>query len=430
MPRKKKRKVRIDRILLLVGLATVVAGAATGGIYGLSSLLRMKIQGSNVADAQTQTGADQNNTSGTNQTADKKKTGKKASFTFNGVGDLLFHDPIFIYFEQDNGTRDFDPLFELTKSYTSSADLNYANMETICAGDEYELTGYPMFNGPLEMIDTFSRQGWDVLSTSSNHSYDRQSDGIITEMNYIDQNHPEMKYIGSHLSEEAANTPHVLEINGLKVGLAGFTYGLNGFILPDDQKWLIDVFLKEDGSVNYGLMQKRLDALKAASDVQIVFMHWGDEYHTEPNDIQKEVTNYLHSQGVEAIIGTHPHVIEPCELIVDDDQQTLVYYSLGNFISAQDSSETMVGGMADFTMNYDFDTEKATFENVKFIPTVTWISPDLRQYRTTTIREYNDDMAANHFVLTQMGQDISPQWVKDYVASVIGQPEGIEVVYE
>ncbi|EJW92351.1 capsule biosynthesis protein CapA, partial [gut metagenome] len=170
--------------------------------------------------------------------------------------------------------------------------------------------------------------------------------------------------------------------------------------------------------MNYELIDRKLEQINAVSDVQIVAMHWGEEYHTEPNEEQRQLAQYLNSKGVEVIIGTHPHVIEPVEFIETADQTTLVYYSLGNFISAQDTNETMVGGMANFRLNYDFDTKKTTFSDVQFIPTITWISPDLRQYRTTTIHEYNDEWAANHFI-TANGMDISKAWVQQYVSSII-----------
>lgn len=133
---------------------------------------------------------------------------------------------------------------------------------------------------------------------------------------------------------------------------------------------------------------------------------------------------------MEAVIGTHPHVIQPAEMMVSEDQTTLVYYSLGNFLSAQNQNITMVGGMADFTLNYDFDTRKASFSDVEFIPTVTWISPDLRQYETHTLPQWTDEMGQNHYIYQGEGQDMSVQWIRDYVASVMGTPENIKIVYE
>ena len=142
------------------------------------------------------------------------------------------------------------------------------------------------------------------------------------------------------------------------------------------------------------------------------------------------IAQFLHQNGVEAIIGTHPHVIQPAEMLVSDDQTTLVYYSLGNFLSAQNTNMTMVGGMADFTLNYNFDSKKASFSDVKFIPTITWISPDLRSYQTHTIDQWDDNLSTNHYVTQIEGMDLSKGWVQEYVQSVMGTPENIEIVYE
>lgn len=361
--------------------------------------------------------------------ANTGNSGNTASFTFAGVGDNLLHDPIFVYYGQDYGHRDFTPLYELTGSYIQEADLSYINFETVCAGDEFGLSGYPNFNGPLEMIDSLTASGFDWFSLSSNHSMDAGMEGLQNEVSFIEEHQPQLSATGAYRSEEESNIPVVRDVNGIKVGLASFTYDLNGYEKPEGADWLIDVYRNDDGTVNYEFMASRLDQLKAVSDVQIVSMHWGEEYQNEPNAEQREIAQFLHTQGVEVIIGSHPHVIQPAEFITSDDQSTLVYYSLGNFISAQDKSETMVGGMARFQLNYDFNTKTASFENVSFTPTVTWITPDLRTYRTTTIHEYGNEMAANHY-MTSLGKPISREWVKNYTQFVMQIPEGIEIVLE
>jgi poly-gamma-glutamate synthesis protein (capsule biosynthesis protein) len=356
-------------------------------------------------------------------------TENTASFTFTGVGDNLLHDTLFYYHELDYHDRDFTCIYQNTASYSQTADLAYINFETVCAGDAYGLSGYPMFNGPLEFIDALAAEGFDWFSTSSNHSMDTGMAGLQTELNYIHTNYPDIATTGSFASEEEANTPEVLTVNGIRVGLVGFTYGLNGLSKPEGADWLIDVYKKDDGSIDYDLMQRKIDAVKAVSDVQICAMHWGIEYQNEVSAEQAEIAQWLNQQGIEVIIGTHPHVIEPAEFITTPEQTTLVYYSLGNFVSAQDEPERMVGGMASFQLDYNFDTGETTFENVQFTPTVTWISTDLHNYRTNTIHEYNDEMAATHS-LTSQGMDMTKAWVQSYVRSVMGEPEGIEIVYE
>ena len=413
---KKVNRNRKSRIKIAVVTLIVVVLAALGGLGGY---YYFRTRGTGAADSAEQSGQEQ-------QPAEQKT----ASFHFTGVVDNLLHDPIYYYFEQDYGNRNYLPIYEETLKYTNGADLSYINFETLCAGDAFGLSGYPNFNGPTEMMDTLRQAGFNWFSTSSNHSYDRQTEGLMAEMNYINENLPGIAYTGTSLTEEASNTPKVVDINGIKVGLESFTYGLNGYTLPEGEEWLVNQFLTPDGQINYDLMKKKLDALKAVSDVQIVTMHWGDEYQTVPSELQKEAARFLNEQGVEVVIGTHPPVIQPAELLSTPEQETLIYYSLGNFVSAQDAFERMIGGMADFDLNYDFTTGKTTFSNVKFIPTITYITPDLRTYRTTTIHEYNNELAANHYIQTVEGQDMSREAVQAFVRQVMGEPQGIEVVYE
>jgi len=361
-----------------------------------------------------------------------EQTAHTASFTFTGVGDNLLHDTLFVYHEQDTGNRDYSGMYSEVTPYFQKSDLSYINFETPCAGDAFGLSGYPSFNGPLEMIDTLAGMGLNWFSTSSNHSLDAGADGLLAEMAYVNEKYPDIFYTGTYPDAQSQNIPVVMEINGIRVGLASFTYGLNGYVLPEDKPWLVNVFVKneETGEVDYDLMDRILDPLIAQSDVQIVSMHWGVEYQNQPNDMQKAVAQYLHDKGVEAVIGSHPHVIQPAEIIKSADQETLVYYSLGNFISGQDQNYTMVGGMARFTMNYDFDAKKATITDPSFTPTVTWISSDLRRYNTQLLQDYTDDEAASQYVTLVQGQDCSRGYVKEYVEQVMGQPEGIRIVTE
>ncbi len=414
--------------VVLVVLASMIAVKAVSGMFGRFDQNAVASSDSQ-ADSEKQDPVSDGVRGQTDYKDPLERTGS-SSFTFTGVGDNLLHDPIFLYFEEDHGSRDFLPIYEDTLAYTQAADLSYINFETICAGDQFGLSGYPDFNGPTEMIDTLSQTGVNWISTASNHALDRGPEGLLYEMGYISENYPQITYTGTYMDEQAYNEPVVREINGIRVGMATFTYSLNGRILPEGYEWLVDVYQKTDGSVDYDRMKTVLDSLKEVSDVQIVTMHWGVEYENTPNEEQKAIAEFLHENGVEAIIGTHPHVIQPAEMMVSEDQTTLVYYSLGNFLSAQNNNYMMVGGMADFTLKYDYDTGRASFENAEFIPTVTWISPDLRSYKTETLPQWTDEMGASHYVAQVEGQDLSVAWIRDYVASVMGEPENIRIVYD
>lgn len=345
-----------------------------------------------------------------------------SSFTFAGVGDNLIHQAIFSQYEMGDIDYDFKEDYALMKPYIEAADLSFINQETICAGEEFGLSHYPQFNGPTQILDAVADTGFDWLAASSNHSLDKGSDALLAELNYLHENYPDISVTGAYRSEEESNQYIVREVNGIKVGLLGYTYGLNGIPLPEDMPWLVEL-IDEDQ------IQKDMEEISKISDVQIVSMHWGTEYHTEIEADQQALAQKMNEWGVEVIIGTHPHVIKPAEIIQGEKQDTLCYYSLGNFLSAQDTNEGMVGGMASFTLQYDFDTQETSFKDVKFTPTVMYYDPAFTTFKVMTIHDYNDDYIPSHYVAS-LGYDMSKAWIQNYVKEIMGSPEGIEVVVE
>ena len=344
------------------------------------------------------------------------------SFTFIGVGDNLYHGALYYRQRMAGNGYNFDTYYDGTREYSESADLAYINMETICNGDEhYELSSYPLFNGPKEVIAAIYNAGFDWWSISSNHSLDTGANGLLEQLNIIHEKYPDIITTGSHTSLEDKNTPIVKEINGIKVGFLGYTYGLNGLIVSEDKEWLVSMIDKDQMKID-------MEALSKVSDIQMVAMHWGVEYSTSISEEQKDLTKYLNELGAEVIIGTHPHVIEPAEIYHGENQDTLVYYSLGNYTSAQDAAPRMVGGMASFTVNYDPNTFETSFTNVKFIPTVTWFDGGFKDWKTYTLADYNNDLYATHRHVYDF--DLSKEWVTNFVKEVMGESQDIEIVYE
>lgn len=358
----------------------------------------------------------------TQEKTELKEENKSSSFTFAGVGDNLIHQAIFSQYEMGDIDYDFKEDYALMKPYIEAADLSFINQETICAGEAFGLSHYPQFNGPTQILDAVADTGFDWLAASSNHSLDKGSDALLAELNYLHENYPDISVTGAYRNEEESNQYIVREVNGIKVGLLGYTYGLNGIPLPEDMPWLVEL-------INEDQIQKDMEALSKISDVQIVSMHWGTEYHTEIEADQQALAQKMNEWGVEVIIGTHPHVIKPAEIIQGEKQDTLCYYSLGNFLSAQDTNEGMVGGMASFTLQYDFDTQETSFKDVKFTPTVMYYDPAFTTFKVMTIHDYNDDYIPSHYVAS-LGYDMSKAWIQNYVKEIMGSPEGIEVVVE
>lgn len=352
------------------------------------------------------------------ETQEKEDEIYQASFL--AVGDNIIHSTIYRYNQQSDGSYDFKDVYQYTKELTESADFSYINMETICAGVEYELSNYPQFNGPVEVIDAVADAGFDWLSASSNHSYDRREKGILAQLKYTRSHHPELIMTGLHDSYEDSQQCQVVDVKGIKVGLLSYTYGLNGFTLPEGKEYLVDLIDKDK-------MKADMERIKEVSDIQMVSMHWGIEYQFEPTETQKELAQYLSDLGADVIIGTHPHVIQPVEYLTGKDgNQTLVMYSLGNFLSAQDENRCMLGGMMTWNIEFNKTQNVITIKDVKFLPTVTQIEGRYQVHRTYALKDWNDELGQKHTLSTRYGQTVTRQYFIDLVHDVIG--DEIEIV--
>lgn len=259
------------------------------------------------------------------------------------VGDDLLHDVIIKSSQKSDGSYNFDNLFSGVKEDIQAADIAIINQETILGGKELGYSGYPCFNSPQEVGDAIIRTGFNVVLHATNHSMDRGYKAIKNTIEYW-KTHSDILMLGINDSKENQEKIGVIEKNGIKVAILNYTYGLNGIPLPSDKPYLVNLLEKE-------VMARHIEKAKAIADLVIVTPHWGTEYVHKPDDLQEDLTNFFADQGVDIVIGTHPHVIQPIKWIDSkDNKKMLVYYSLGNFVSCQDKSPRMLGGMAKITI--------------------------------------------------------------------------------
>ena len=288
------------------------------------------------------------------ETVDTKKT-TKVSMAM--VGDALIHGTVYLTanrYANYNG-YDFKPMLKYTKELIQDYDLAYYNQETILGGKELGLSTYPLFNSPYEVGDAFIDAGFNLVSLATNHTLDKGERGILNSRAYWNKQE-NVVVAGSYSSNEERDKIIVSEKNGLTYAFLSYTTYTNGLIVPKGKEYLVNVYDKEK-------VKKDVEAYKDKVDVIMVAMHWGTEYVSYPTTAQKEIANYLASLGVNLIIGTHPHVIEPIEYIDD----TLVIYSLGNFVSSQVGVERLTGLMASLDIikeEYHGET-KITFDNIE-----------------------------------------------------------------
>lgn len=260
-----------------------------------------------------------------NESQEKKEPEvKEERLSLIMVGDALLHSSLYRDGYQ-NGTYDFTSQLELIKPEIQKHDLAFYNQESILGGTSIGLSDYPNFNSPQEFGDAMIDAGFNLVSLANNHTMDRGVTAIQNSCDYWKTK--DVLTAGSYCSAEDAEEIKIKEKNGIKYTMLAYTYGTNGITVPSDKPYLVNLYSDE-------LAKADIEKVRDKVDLLIVSMHWGTEYRSEPTDEQKREAEYLSNLGVDIIIGTHPHVIEPISYIND----TLVIYSLGNFISAQSTN--------------------------------------------------------------------------------------------
>lgn len=247
-----------------------------------------------------------------------------SKITLTMVGDALVHTPIYKD-AYKNGVYDFGDIFSEIKDEFKLSDLLYYNAETIIGGEKLGFSGYPNFNTPKEFGETMINLGFNVVSRANNHTLDKGEAGVINSCNFWNK-YSHVLTNGSACTNDERNHIKIMETNGITYALLSYTIMTNG--IKPKEKYYVNIYEDEQVKVD-------MESIRDNVDLVLVAMHWGDEYKHIPNSEQRRIASYLTSLGVNIIIGTHPHVIEPIEWIND----TLVIYSLGNFISAQTTQD-------------------------------------------------------------------------------------------
>ena len=270
-------------------------------------------------------------------------TKKDGVFDMSIAGDYIIYDSIYGYANMlANGDGyDFKPIVRNLRKFTKNCDVNYYNQETVLAGDELPPSTYPMFVSPTEAGDAMLDVGYNLVSTATNHSLDGGEDGVIAECNYWKNNSDKAFMTGTFTSQKERDEVHILECNGITYSMLDYTYSTNGIPLPEGKEYLVNVW-PTDFDINdpksdkeyqdyKKQVKKDIEAVRDKVDFLIVCMHSGVEYADDESEYQRDTAKFLADNGVNLVIGTHPHAIQPAEYIGD----TLVYYSLGNLLCAQ-----------------------------------------------------------------------------------------------
>lgn len=312
------------------------------------------------------------------------------------VGDMLLHGGIHNSSLQADGSYDYTHVFEHTMDRIAAADIAVANQEVILGGVELGVSSYPTFNSPQAFGDALVDTGFDVILHASNHTMDKDTVGVLNTIHFWKEKHPDITYLGINESPEERSEIPVVDVNGIRIAMLNYTYGLNGFTLPGDKPYLVnlmDEWHKEQ-------IAEDLHNARELADFVIVYPHWGTEYVLNATDEQRTWAQFFADNGADLIIGTHPHVVEPVEWITAaDGRQTLVYYSLGNYISIQYYNYSMLGGFAEVTIRKDSEGTYVSDYDMDFL--VTHYTAGRTEMTTYFLSDYTDDMASRHAILTE-----------------------------
>ncbi len=340
---------------------------------------------------------------------EKKEEKKEYHLTLGMVGDALYHTGAYADGRQSDGSYNFDSQLADIKPIIEEYDLAYYNQESILGGTELGLSSYPTFNSPQEVGDAYVNAGFDLVSLANNHTLDKGERGVLKSTAYWKTK--SAMTAGSYDSLEDRNRSHIGEKNGITYAFFAYTDTTNGIPVPSGKEYLVNVFSEEKARAD-------IESVKDKVDVIFVSMHWGVEYTHTPTETQRKEAEFLASLGVDVIIGSHPHVIQPIEHIGD----TVVIYSLGNFISAQTGTNKRVGLLASLDIHKTVENGNTTItiDNIKGDLVYTYFTSNYKNFRAIPFAKLNNDLLYNYQSIKEQYEKIINQNDSSVIVGSLG----------
>lgn len=376
--RKREEEVqRKKRLTITIGIS-VVALLIVGTIVGVQISKKQK--------------ADKAAEKARQEKLAKEKEQEEHTIEFLAVGDNIAHQAIRESGMQEDGVWNYDHVYQYVKEDVEAADLALVTQETVFVEDRNQVSGYPSFGTPPEFGDALVNTGFDVVAHATNHIMDKGTKSIEYTMDWWKDNHPETEILGIQESKEAAEKISVIKCKKLKLAMLNYTYGLNGIELPSDKQYLVDVF-DEDKA------REDIKKAKELADVVIAVMHVGVEYDMDVDEETQQWVDIFLEEGVDIVIGSHPHVVRTMETLTGEDgHKMLVYYSLGNFTSTQNDLPSLLGAMAKITIRKDMKTGEIQIPEHEFVPLLMYYDRENPAAAIYKLEDYPDDLIEKHSV--------------------------------
>ena len=323
----------------------------------------------------------------------KQDTAEPITFTLTSLGDTLCHNTQ--YWDAYNSKTDeydFSYVYEDIKNYTLSSDITIGSLETTFAGKEKGYSNYPTFNTPDSLATALKDIGVDVVSLAGNHALDYGYTGLCRTIDIFDN--IGLSHLGTYKTAEDQEKILIKDVEGVKIAFINYTYGTNGIPLPSGKDFCVNLIDKD-------FIKKQINQAKEQNvDMIVACMHWGTEYRTTANSEQKDLANFLFENGVDVILGNHPHVLEPMEkktITLHDGttKDVFVVYALGNFTADQRDEITRDSAILNLTITKNSDS-KISIDKVNYVPIYMYKNTNVSTHKfkildiEKTIKDYEE----------------------------------------
>lgn len=290
---------------------------------------------------------------------------KSTTFTMTALGDSLCHNTQYWdAYNKETGVYDFSYVYEDIMSYTKASDITIGSLETTFAGEDRGYSNYPTFNTPDSLAEALKNIGVDIISLAGNHALDYGYTGLCRTIDVLDN--VGISHLGTYKTAEDQEKILVQNVKGLNIAFINYTYGTNGIPLPSGKDYCVNLIDKD-------LIKKQIEQAKNQNvDIIVACMHWGTEYRTTANSEQEELADFLFENGVDIILGNHPHVLEPMEkrtITLEDgtEKEVFVVYALGNFTADQRDEITRDSAILNLTITKNIGG-KISIDKVDYVP--------------------------------------------------------------
>lgn len=393
-----KSKIKQYQLLIIISAVVFVLAGAVLATLGFNSAIWDK----NSSD-------DKNAALGKGQKSALKSNKEPDCYvTIAAVGDNIPHRSFTESQKQLDGSYDFNSVFDGVRSDIENADIAVINQETVLSENSKDAT----FNTPYEIGDAIYNAGFDVVLQATDHALCAGIAGIEDNIRFWEK-YPDVAVLGIHLSKEDQENVSIIEKNGIKIALLNYTCAVEDSADLKKNPYAVDVLDEKK-------IKSDVEKAKEAADVVIVFPNWGTEYSHKKDSTQDKWVNIFYQSGVDIVIGSRPHVIQPVEWVTsgESSHRMLVYYSLGNFISGQTSADRMLGAMAKITVkksNSGIEITSATA-----LPIVTHYDTDIRNYGVYKLANYTDELASQHYINGLKEGSLNPEQLNETATEILG----------